>query len=448
MNAQSPAKPPVFTLWLLRLFAVVLGLFGFLLLLGGGWLAYYGGSFYYATAGALMIASAVLLFLRRRAGAWLYGLTLAFTIVWAIAEVGFDGWQLLPRLLIPVAFGLWIAMPWTQKPLTGRFAPAARVPLRATGLVGATALGSVALGTVLFFTVTERPADPLYQTGFGAFPQQARLSYDGIVGEDWPHFGGDESGGRYSPLTGITPENVSELEVAWEVDLGNRPAFNATPIKIGDTLYTCNNNNEVFALDAATGEQRWHFDASEDYGGSCRGVAYHAQPDAPAGQACAARIVTGTNMARLWALDAVTGEPCPDFGENGMVDLRVGMGDYQNEFIPGYYRVTSAPAVVRDRIVVGGWITDGQYWGQTSGVVRAFDAVTGEFAWAWDMGNPASTPSRPRARPIPSPRPTPGRRSPPRSWAWCSCPWAMRRPTSTARTGANSTTNSPPRPWR
>jgi uncharacterized membrane protein YjjP (DUF1212 family) len=50
MNAQSPAKPPVFTLWLLRLFAVVLGLFGFLLLLGGGWLAYYGGSFYYATA--------------------------------------------------------------------------------------------------------------------------------------------------------------------------------------------------------------------------------------------------------------------------------------------------------------------------------------------------------------------------------------------------------------
>ena len=71
-----------------------------------------------------------------------------------------------------------------------------------------------------------------------------------------------------------------------------------------------------------------------------------------------------------------------------MTDLTRGIGDFEGEVIPGYYRVTSAPTVVRGNVVVGGWVTDGQYWGETSGVVRAYDATTGEFAWAWDMGNP------------------------------------------------------------
>jgi quinoprotein glucose dehydrogenase len=83
-------------------------------------------------------------------------------------------------------------------------------------------------------------------------------------------------------------------------------------------------------------------------------------------------------------LNARDGTRCPDFGDNGEVNLDVGMGDVE----PGYYLVTSAPQIVRGKVVFGGWVTDGQYVGEPSGVIRAFDAITGKFAWAWDMGRP------------------------------------------------------------
>src|SRR3546814_6038751 len=55
---------------------------------------------------------------------------------------------------------------------------------------------------------------------------------------------------------------------------------------------------------------------------------------------------------------------------------------------PGYYFVTSAPQIVRGRIILGGWVTDGQFVGEPSGVVRAFDAVSGRLSWAFDIGHP------------------------------------------------------------
>ncbi|MFD2884024.1 hypothetical protein ACFS4T_20080 [Pseudomonas lini] len=79
------------------------------------------------------------------------------------------------------------------------------------------------------------------------------------------------------------------------------------------------------------------------------------------------------------ALDAKTGEYCPGFGNNGAVDLTKGVAPYPH----GLFYVSSAPQVIRGKIVVGGGIPDGQYWGGPSGVIRAFDAVTGELAWAF-----------------------------------------------------------------
>src|SRR3546814_6357477 len=88
--------------------------------------------------------------------------------------------------------------------------------------------------------------------------------------------------------------------------------------------------------------------------------------------------------ARLIALDAVTGARCPGFGRNGQVSLLEGKGDVEK----GYYFVTSPPALVRGKLVLGGWVTDGQHVGEPSGVVRAYDAVTGAFSWAFDAGRP------------------------------------------------------------
>ena len=100
---------------------------------------------------------------------------------------------------------------------------------------------------------------------------------------------------RYSPLTQITAENVSDLELAWVhhngdisdgSDGSSRTSFNATPIMVGDTLYFCTGFNRVFALDAETGEERWVFDPDQQltrmegpYNRACRGVAYWEDPD-------------------------------------------------------------------------------------------------------------------------------------------------------------------------
>ncbi|MDQ8027601.1 MAG: pyrroloquinoline quinone-dependent dehydrogenase, partial [Brevundimonas sp.] len=144
---------------------------------------------------------------------------------------------------------------------------------------------------------------------------------------------------------------------------------------------------------------------------ACRGVAYYetasvapAQPAAggtpapaparsPAAPTpapatpCAARIIEGTLDGRLIAVDARTGRPCADFGDNGSVDIKTGMG----EVIPGMVSITSAPTIVNGVVVTGHQVLDGQYRQAPSGVIKGFDAVTGELRWAWDMTRPDIT---------------------------------------------------------
>ncbi|WP_337188911.1 PQQ-binding-like beta-propeller repeat protein [Phenylobacterium sp.] len=110
-----------------------------------------------------------------------------------------------------------------------------------------------------------------------------------------------------------------------------------------------------------------------------------AAPAQAAPPACVRRVLSSTINAQLIALDADTGRRCPGFGEGGVVDLRAGMG----EFKPPFYFQTSMPTVAGNLVIVGGWVLDNQALGEPSGVVRAYDVVTGELAWAWDLGNPA-----------------------------------------------------------
>jgi quinoprotein glucose dehydrogenase len=86
----------------------------------------------------------------------------------------------------------------------------------------------------------------------------------------------------------------------------------------------------------------------------------------------------------LVALDARTGRLCPGFGQSGRAALERGMTPAPF----GLYYVSSAPQLIRGSLLVGGSILDNQFWGAPSGVVRAFDAVTGELAWAFDVGRP------------------------------------------------------------
>lgn len=209
------------------------------------------------------------------------------------------------------------------------------------------------------------------------------------VAADWPDYGKDAGGSRYSPLHQIDRANIAHLHEAWqyhtaalepETPLNQKAAFEATPILVDGTLYLSTPYDRVIALDPATGRERWHFDPDIDRKKSysevtSRGVAAWRDP-----QSGDRRIFIGTVDARLIALDAATGKPCADFGDKGQIDLTkdVLLRDFGN------YQVTSPPAIAGNLVIVGSSIGDNRAAALERGIVRAYDARTGRLAWTWD----------------------------------------------------------------
>ena len=206
---------------------------------------------------------------------------------------------------------------------------------------------------------------------------------------DWPYYGHDPGGQRFSPLTAINRSNVSGLRIAWTFRTGDayqpkrgRPtAFEATPLYIGGTLYLSTPLGRVIALDPITGHQLWAYDSHVDKDGgygdyASRGVSSWAE------NGIGRRIFIATIDARLIALQAATGKLCTEFGDNGIVDLRQGLRIAPHDFSD--YEETSPPAVVGSTIVVGSAIADNGWANQATGEVRGFDVRTGKLKWSWD----------------------------------------------------------------
>ena len=230
-------------------------------------------------------------------------------------------------------------------------------------------------------------------TGCGRTPSTAPAQVE--ADREWPFYGGDEGGQRFSPATQITPQNVATLRVAWTFSTGDVASkgaelrhtdFEDTPIMVGGRLYVCSPFNEVFALDPATGQVLWTFDPKIDpkvrYDLRCRGVAYWRDPrPTRAGVPCTERIFLNTNDRRLIALDAATGKTCAGFGHDGTIDTAARMAPLHR---PSEMQITSGPVVARSVVVVGSSIEDNQWVKQVSGAVRAYDARTGTPKWTWD----------------------------------------------------------------
>ena len=239
---------------------------------------------------------------------------------------------------------------------------------------------------------------------------------------EWPVWGGDAGATHFSSLTDITPANVASLEVAWTHRSGDHADgsgrtratyFQATPLAVNGRLYYCTPFQRVFALDPETGAELWQFDPAVKtltgegpYPLNCRGVTYWEDSAAPAGALCARRIFYGTSDSELLALDADTGRPCGDFGTDGRVDLRRDLDE------PRAWAVhpTSPPLVMRDRVVINGFVADNLEVDAAPGMVRAFDARTGALAWAWN-------PVPPGWQPRPSARKSPWQAGAPNSWS-------------------------------
>lgn len=361
---------------LLRVIAVVFVLIGAGMALPGVRLMALGGSPYYVLAGIAMAVSGLLLWRGRQAGIWVYLAVFAGTTVWALAEAGLDGWALFPRIGLFVVLGIILA--WVAAPLPGFATP--RWFTRANIVLSVGLLGVIGIGAMWHANRT-----------YGGLGSAGRLPPGNLAAAQWPLTNGDSQSSRFSGLEQITPQNVAGLKVAWKAHLGAPEgwvgAIQATPLMMDDTLYTCNIDNEVVALDIDSGKTVWKFNPRVDTSavvgmGACRGVAFFR---VPGGQGlCASRIIGFARDARMFALDARTGARCAGFGDNGEVDLSHGMGAEHKR----YYYLTSGPLIVRDKIVIGGSVLDGQSVGEPSGVIRGFDAVTGKFAWAWDMGRP------------------------------------------------------------
>ncbi len=193
----------------------------------------------------------------------------------------------------------------------------------------------------------------------------------------WHSFLGDKEASQYSSLDQINRDNVASLEVAWTFSTGDlvegeRTEIQANPLIIDGILYGTSPLKKAFALDAATGEKIWMFDPFEGQQprsrGVNRGLAYWSDGEGD-------RRLFYVAGPKLWAINADTGKPAEDFGENGSLDFSVGLDrDAMNIQVTA----TSPGVVYGDKLIHGSRV-----YNLAPGHIRAFNVRTGEIEWVF-----------------------------------------------------------------
>ena len=221
------------------------------------------------------------------------------------------------------------------------------------------------------------------------------------LAQEWPTYGHDPGGMRYSPVTQLTPANVGQLQVAWVYHMkppapaGTAPAADpgaggppqgrgrgsasgfssgeTTPLVINGVMYVSTPYGRVVALDPTTGKEKWVFPLPSG-SPSTRGVEYFA------GDATTpAQIVFGSTDGKLYSIDAMTGEPNDAFGVKGVVDLNT---EEILQGLQGNDGLSSPPIMYKNLIIIGGRTQEGPAQGP-AGDVRAWDVHTGKLVWTF-----------------------------------------------------------------
>lgn len=418
-------------------------IFGLALVGGGVWLIWLGGSWYYLVAGLLFLLTAFLLYRRDARALWVYALLVLGSLLWSVWEAGLDWWPLAARMDMLFLLGIFLLTPWVTRPLVHRqrataearaqYAPA----LRRAGLPLGLAMTLFVVAAIASWFIDAHRVD-------GELPAMGTVAANAndVPPAEWHAYGRTDYGQRYSPLTQITPDNVDKLEVAWHYETGDErgkagdpleTTFEATPLKIGNSLFFCTPHQSVIALDATTGKELWRYNPKIEgdlalQHLTCRGLSYHAatreqSADAalqetidrvqaaidkapetaprapreglpiaaqigPATDKCGAMLFMPTADGRIIALSPDTGAVCKNFGEGtGQLDLWRNMPNVN----PGGYYSTSPVVVSRSLLIVGGTVLDNVSTSETSGVIRAYDIASGKLVWNWDSGKPQAT---------------------------------------------------------
>jgi quinoprotein glucose dehydrogenase len=213
---------------------------------------------------------------------------------------------------------------------------------------------------------------------------------------DWPAYGHDPGGQRYSPLKQINAKNVSQLKLAWKFDpqapvpaspsaegappdaparAGRGPRVRrsqATPLVAGGVLYLSTAYNRVVALEPETGKKIWEYESAHPP--AQRGISYW-----PGEKQLPPQIVVATADGWLISLNAKTGKPVPGFGQEGMVNLRTGVAD---KFPEKAYGLSSPPAIYKHLVITGSRVQESPALGP-SGDVRGWDMRTGKLVWTF-----------------------------------------------------------------
>lgn len=184
----------------------------------------------------------------------------------------------------------------------------------------------------------------------------------------WMAHGRTYSEQRFSPLAGITTDNVEKLGLAWSFDLDTQRGVEATSIVVDGVMYMTSAWSIVHALDARTGERLWTFDP-----GVAKAKAKHTCCDVVNRGVAVwdGQVFLGALDGRLIALDAAT----------GAVNWEVATLDAT---LP--YTITGAPRIVKDKVLIG---NGGAEFG-VRGYISAYDVKDGSMVWRFYTvpGNP------------------------------------------------------------
>ncbi len=205
------------------------------------------------------------------------------------------------------------------------------------------------------------------------------------TGKNYPVYGGNKAGNRYSPLDQINKGNVKNLEVAWMYNAtkpidpnGSGSGWNrqiqCQPIVVDEVLYGTTPELYLFALKAGTGEELWKFDALNDDVNVSRGIAYWEDDEE--------RRILYTVGSKLYAVNADNGKQISAFGEHGKVDLHEGLstnrkGDTDSLSV----RATSPGIIYKNTFIIGSSVSESG--DAAPGHIRAFDVISGKLKWVF-----------------------------------------------------------------